>query len=481
MSLAQRRTALELACVALEGLDAELWQEQGGELGSMMALVDRLGERADAARVAVLSEAVERGEAGQGTSGAQAWLREHASSFRAGGSAALVRVVEATRHERYAGLRESVLAARAPVGNAACVVEEFERIRHRLHPEALQPVVDTLVSIAESDGRREIRRVRPHLVARFGCDGEFQAEQDRAREQRSLSQPVHDGGGLFDYHMVVDAEAKAMIEAAIGARSAPRPVEGVPDRRPSGQRRLDALLEVVGRGVASAEGVPTTTKAQLFVTMSLADLVAGVNAGTVLASTDVGSLLGPETVRRLACDAAIIPTVLGSAGAVLNLGRRVRLFTEGQIRALWLRDGGCTFPGCTAPAAWCEGHHLWHWADGGPSDLDNAALLCERHHTVVHQRRLLGRVESGMVAWDLTPGSYDHWLAQRQAVAGERAAGERAAGERAAGDGAAGDGAAGDRAAGDGSPAGGQKPPEFDVWGQRITAAAEPTLPPWRP
>ena len=102
--------------------------------------------------------------------------------------------------------------------------------------------------------------------------------------------------------------------------------------------------------------------------------------------------LAPETVRRLACDASVVPVVLGSRGEVLDLGRTVRLFSPAQTRRLWLRDGGCTYPGCGAPPAWTDGHHLVHWADFGSSDLSNAALLCERHHTIVHQRRLAGRV-----------------------------------------------------------------------------------------
>jgi hypothetical protein len=130
-------------------------------------------------------------------------------------------------------------------------------------------------------------------------------------------------------------------------------------------------------------------------------------------------MLAPETVRRIACDASVVPVVLGSAGEVLDQGRAVRLFTPAQQRRLWLRDGGCTYPGCDMPPHWADAHHLVHWADFGPSNLGNAALLCERHHTVVHQRRLAGRVvtEDGgeRVEWELTPGSYDQLLAQRAA------------------------------------------------------------------
>lgn len=340
MSFAKRREALELASRALEAVDQSLWQAQGGELGPFMALVDRLGEQVGGARVAVLSEAVARGETGDKPGSVHTWLLEWAPSLRSGGSAELVKVVDASREQRYAQLREALLQARVPVGNAACVVEEFERLRHRLHPDAHEDAMGVLVALAENGRRRDIRRLRQDLVARYGHHGELQAEHDRLRERTSLSQPIGDGGGLFDYHLVVDAEAKAVIEAAVGPLSAPRPVEGEPDRRPSGQRRLEALLDVVRRGVASADGVATTPKSQLFVTMALDDLVARANAGTVVGSADARSLLGPETVRRLACDAGLVPVVLGGRGEVLEMGRSTRYFTEAQVRALWLRDGG---------------------------------------------------------------------------------------------------------------------------------------------
>jgi Domain of unknown function (DUF222) len=460
MTFEKRRKALLRACAALEGMEAELWQAQGSELGPFMSLVDQLAGRAGAGRAAVLGEAIERGEAGEGTSGAHRWLREWAPSFHAGGSAQLVRVVEASRAQWYAGLRTALLAARLPVVNAACVVEEFERLRHRLHPDAHEAALECMVGLGETAGRRDIRAVRQQIVARYGHDGEFQACQDRLRERTSMSQPLADGGGLFDYHLVVDAEAKVVIEAAVGALSAPRPADGEPDRRPSGQRRLEALLDVVRRGVASADGVPTTTKAQLFVTMALADLRAGLNAGTVVGSAEAGTLLGPETVRRLCCDAGIVPVVLGERGELLDWGRRVRLFTDAQTRALWLRDGGCTFPGCTAPAAWADGHHLWHWADGGPSDLTNAALLCGRHHTLVHKRRYMGRVVEKGVEWDLSPGSYEHWLANRQAAAGDARA--RGSSEHCH------------------DPSAGEPADAFDVWGEPVTRT-EPAPPLWRP
>lgn len=104
---------------------------------------------------------------------------------------------------------------------------------------------------------------------------------------------------------------------------------------------------------------------------------------------------------------------------MVDWGRAVRFFTPAQVRRLWLRDRGCTYPGCDAPPQWADAHHLVHWADFGPSNLANAALLCERHHTIVHTRRLAGRLvrdaDGEHVVWDLTRGSYDELLARRAA------------------------------------------------------------------
>jgi hypothetical protein len=154
--------------------------------------------------------------------------------------------------------------------------------------------------------------------------------------------------------------------------------------------------------------------------MGYEDLKDRLGAATTLGGLDAGTHLAPETVRRLCCDGSVIPIVLGTNGEVMDWGIEKRFFTDAQTKRLWLRDGGCTYPGCGAPPSWTDAHHLVHWADLGPSDLDNAALLCERHHTIVHTRRLAGRVVKGSfgeerVEWDLTRGSYDELLARRAA------------------------------------------------------------------
>lgn len=103
----------------------------------------------------------------------------------------------------------------------------------------------------------------------------------------------------------------------------------------------------------------------------------------------------------MACDASIIPVVLGAGSEVLDIGRARRLFPPGILHAMWLRDKGCTIPGCGAPPFWADAHHLTHWVDGGPTSLTNAALLCARHHTIAHQRGWTATATTSEVTWHL--------------------------------------------------------------------------------
>ncbi len=420
-SVADRRAAVEAAREALTGLATVLWQAQGDELGQVFQQVDDLSRAVEAARVAVLAEAVDRGETSTGAasiaSAGVGWVGEHAPSLAVGGGAArLFRVVTDTTTADTKPFRAALVNGRVGVANAVVFLNEMARLHPHLQPAAVPAVWDAYLTLAMFAGPREIRGLRSRLIDKYGQPTELQQLQDRAKGLIRLSQPYDDGAGAFDYHLVVDVEGKNVLEAALGPLSAPRPVDGpqarVGDLRGSDRRRGDALVELVRRAVAAADGIPTTTKAQLFVTIDIDRLTEQVRAGTVLAGPGTGSgagdVLAASTVRRMACDATILPVVLGAQGQVLDLGFGRRCFTAGQTKALWLRDGGCSMPGCTIPATWCDGHHLVHWADGGPTNLDNAALLCGHHHTLVHARGLTGRIDlsTGHVVWDLTRGSY---------------------------------------------------------------------------
>jgi hypothetical protein len=90
-----------------------------------------------------------------------------------------------------------------------------------------------------------------------------------------------------------------------------------------------------------------------------------------------------ETSRRLACDASRVVMRHDPDGRVTEIGARTRTIPPALRRALQHRDPGCRFPGCGLPFG--QGHHIRHWAHGGPTTLSNLALLCRRHHRAVHE------------------------------------------------------------------------------------------------
>ena len=96
-----------------------------------------------------------------------------------------------------------------------------------------------------------------------------------------------------------------------------------------------------------------------------------------------GARVSAETSRRLACDASRVVMRHDEDGRLVEVGARTRTIPPALRRALHHRDHGCRFPGCGVRFG--QGHHIRHWAQGGPTTLSNLALLCRRHHRAVHE------------------------------------------------------------------------------------------------
>ncbi|QII05847.1 DUF222 domain-containing protein [Rhodococcoides fascians A25f] len=138
--------------------------------------------------------------------------------------------------------------------------------------------------------------------------------------------------------------------------------------------------------------------------------------------TTVGWLpwMGPltrETSRQLACDCILTAIVMDENGSPINLARTARTVTAKQKRALTARDHGCAFPGCGKPAAWTEGHHIWHWTDGGPTDMNNLVLLCGFHHRLIHHSDWEVFIGTDNHPWFIPPATVDPYRQPRQSHA----------------------------------------------------------------
>ena len=140
--------------------------------------------------------------------------------------------------------------------------------------------------------------------------------------------------------------------------------------RSVGQRRVDALMEIVRRGIAANPDTAELQRAALTLLITLEDFQADRGG-----QTDAGDRISPAGMDRLTCDSVVSPLAWTLDGVPLSHGRTRRLPTAAQRRAISARDRGCVFPGCDAPPNRCAGHHRKHWKrDLGPTDTDNIDL-----------------------------------------------------------------------------------------------------------
>ncbi|WP_197493535.1 HNH endonuclease, partial [Paenarthrobacter nicotinovorans] len=126
-------------------------------------------------------------------------------------------------------------------------------------------------------------------------------------------------------------------------------------------------------------------------------------------STGTATFTGPihpNTIRKIACDADILPVLLGTDSQILDIGRTTRIFPPHIRKAITARDGGCAFPDCTLPAPWCEAHHITYWSQGGTTGTNNATLLCSHHHHLIHKEHWRITIQNG-VPWFIPPPHID--------------------------------------------------------------------------
>jgi len=238
-------------------------------------------------------------------------------------------------------------------------------------------------------------RILEHVDADLAAQQEtsqVEAAERDAFAGRELNLVEVAGTSRVRVHGWLDREGAAVLRAALDPLSAPRRGPNEADLRSPGQRRADALVEVCQRVLAFGK-LPDTggERPHLVVTVDYDRLRGGLATATL----DDGGYLSAGTVRRMACDAGIIPVVLKGAGQVLDIGRDRRLFNGHLRRALVARDKGCAFPACDRPARYCDGHHITHWADGGATALHNAVLLCRFHHRLIHEGEWQVRLAGG--------------------------------------------------------------------------------------
>ena len=171
------------------------------------------------------------------------------------------------------------------------------------------------------------------------------------------------------------------------------------DRRTHAERQGDALVELC-RQALHGGGLPDVRGQRPHVRVTVALMALCAERGMPgFAELAFAGPVPAETARRLACDAGVSRILTGPDGLPLDVGREQRTAPAGIRRAVEARDLHCVFTGCTAPPAWCDVHHVDHWAWGGETSCDNGALICERHHTAVHEGGFRVARDPGTATW----------------------------------------------------------------------------------
>jgi hypothetical protein len=379
---------------------APVWALPAEELTGCLDEWSRLRSQLDAIGLALVREADARAvAAGQGAASTAVWLRDgqRVSVHAAVRLVKLAAAVDADLPVTGAALGDGAVNLEQ-VGVIARAVADLPA-EHRAKGERFLLEQAAVFGPKELEvlGRRLFEVIDPEQAAEREADQLARAEQ-RAHEKRDF-RLTDIGAGQIRLSGLLGSTDAAVVRSALDPLCAPHP----DDPRSPGQRRVDALVDVC-RIAMSCGQLPDNggEPPQVVITMDLDTMRDGVGAATL----DDGSPVSPTAARRMACDAGVIPVVLGGAGQVLDLGRERRLFTGPLRRAIVIRDGGCTFPGCDRPPRWCSCHHIRHWIDGGKTCLDNAVLACGYHHRIIHQGQWQVRINPTDGLPEFIPPSY---------------------------------------------------------------------------
>ena len=225
-------------------------------------------------------------------------------------------------------------------------------------------LVRIVAKLAPDDAALVMTAVRAHAEALW-------------RDEHGKDEPTDTDDAICEGSQDLARRLHPTVPGVEGDDVDPQPFE------PSAARRADALVALAGTGL---EAGPTPTSggepAEVVVHVA-AEFLAG-HTETGRCHLDLGPAVSRDTARRLSCDCTITVMVAEALGRPLGVGRSTRTPPRWLRRALTHRDGGCAFPGC-GHTRFVHAHHIRHWANGGPTNLDNLVLLCPKHHRAVHE------------------------------------------------------------------------------------------------
>lgn len=414
--------------------EANLWSMADGESLRLRAELARLTAQLGSATLASTRE-VDSRQAAQalGASSTAAWLRS-ALLIHPAAAKREVALAEATTSGDLKATGEALAAGEMSVEQAQVVASAVQKLPRACDASMRRRGEEFLIEQARVFDPDALARLGRHLARAVDPDRGAAAEREEARQADRQEFTLTRGlDGRRILRGCFTPESGALIDAALDAVSEPRPAtDGTPDPRSPANRRAEGVLDLVRMALDAPEmpeagGEPVTVVITTpWTAMQQHRDADARNAGEAFTEGDAagdtmdphevseedwfldrwgsvlehedwvgdeggpvledGTPISPAAAQRLGCDAFIVEAIVSHSGDVLDIGRLSRVVPRSMRRALVARDRGCAFPGCGRPPRWCHAHHIWHWAEGGPTALRNLVLLCGHHHRVMHHK-----------------------------------------------------------------------------------------------
>ncbi|MEV6648703.1 DUF222 domain-containing protein [Amycolatopsis sp. NPDC051371] len=261
------------------------------------------------------------------------------------------------------------------------MIDTIVGVMTQVPPEHRDDAERHLLTFASAAGHKQVAALGARILAHLDPDGAEPDSAEPATPSRELSLR-RKRTGIWELNGRFDDETGTRASALLDSLAQRRTTDEGPDLRSPQERYGDAFSDAIDLALNSPElPMQAGERAHVMIAVSLDDLKSGVGRAIL---GDLGTMSAAEA-RIHACDCKLIPAVLGTKSEPLDLGHQRRLISTPLRHALYLRDRGCAFPGCHRPPRHCQGHHIRHWTDGGPTELGNLVLMCAHHHRLLHR------------------------------------------------------------------------------------------------
>ncbi len=378
-------TPLDLIRRGYERMPGWIAGQRDEECGPIAIELQEFRDRSEANSAEALRRFEKSGGwAGDGSLNMVDWLRTHG---KLSGGAAMERVAIARQLEQLPQTEKAF--QRGELGYEHVAI--MSRTAQHVGLAAVQDAEPALLEAARAQDPGQFVAVAKEFEHRVDqAAALLEVNRAHARRYLHLSEPKD---GLVRLDGLLDAEGGATLKTALDQLMPPASRD---DDRTAGQRRADAMVDLAGKALSGSKlGSTGGQRPHLVITASV-EALAGVKGVAPARMEGVGPIPA-ETAQRHACDSTV-SWLVGKVELESETSHAHRQIPPSMRRALVARDRDCVFPGCHRPAGWCDGHHLRWWTHGGETKLDNLALICGRHHRMLHEE-----------GWQLRRGNNGGW------------------------------------------------------------------------